>query len=346
VLHLGLDLSRKRLDTCLMRDDGTIVESGREGVDADALGSFGRRLAAFDEPVRGVIESMTGARFVHDTLEDAGIDVEMADAAKVKGFAPVTAKTDQIDAAVLADLSRRDLIPKVWLPDPHTRAARELVRFRTSLVKHRTMIKNRIHASLMTHGVANPTSDLFGVAGRRILDSLDVPEPWVSNIAEGVDMIEDLDERIATHRKRIIETGRDYHYVNHLVTIPGVGPILGLTIAAEIGDIARFATPNRLVSYTGLAPRVYQSGDTDRRGPLTKHGPTQLRWALIEATTHAARHQTYRTRHDNIRRRLGPHRGPKIARIDVARRIAVAAWWMCTRNEPFAPKGPNSPLAA
>lgn len=264
------------------------------------------------------VSSLTGlgARFVHDTLEDSGIDVEIADAAKVKGFAPVTAKTDRIDARVLADLSRRDLIPAIWLPDPQTRGARELVRFRVTLVKLGTMLKNRIHSTLMTHGIANPTSDLFGAAGRRLLDELDVPEPWAMNTAETLELIEVLDDRIGACRGRIIEQGARFRYVNQLVTIPGVGPILGFTIAAEIGDISRFGSAKRFVSYTGLASRVYQSGDTDRRGPLTKRGPRLLRWAFIEATTHGAR------------------------------RIATATWWMCTRNESFAPKGPRSPLIA
>ena len=86
----------------------------------------------------GVIESMTGARFVHDTLESLGWAVEIADAAKVKGLAPLAAKTDRIDARVLALLSQRDLVPAIWLPDPRVREERELARFRLHLVKHRS----------------------------------------------------------------------------------------------------------------------------------------------------------------------------------------------------------------
>src|SRR5207253_322971 len=84
-----------------------------------------------------------------------------------------------------------------------------------------------------------------------------------------------------------------------LVTVPGIGWVLAYTIAAEIGDISRFATPTKLTGYTGLCPRVYQSGQSDRRGALAKNGPRYLRWALIEATMHASRHPLYRDRHDN-----------------------------------------------
>ena len=72
-----------------------------------------------------------------------------------------------------------------------------------------------------------------------------------------------------------------------LLTVPGIGWVLAFTIAAEIGDLTRFASPKKLCGYTGLCPRVYQSGDRDSRGPLTKQGPKYLRWAMLEATMHA-----------------------------------------------------------
>ena len=95
---------------------------------------------------------MTGARFVHDTLERYGWEVEIADAQKVKGLAPLAVKTDRIDARVLAVLSQRDLVPAIWLPDPGVRGERELARFRLHLVKHRSQLKNRIHSALIASG--------------------------------------------------------------------------------------------------------------------------------------------------------------------------------------------------
>ena len=120
---------------------------------------------------------MTGARFVRDTLEALGWEVLVADAQKVKGLAPLACKTDRIDAQVLAVLSHRDLVPAIWLPDPRVRAEREQARFRLHLVKHRSMLKHRVHATLLTFGHPCPVSDLFGVAGRELLDRLAVPQP-------------------------------------------------------------------------------------------------------------------------------------------------------------------------
>ena len=128
MLYAGFDLSRKRLDYCLLDQDGLEVETGASPPDVDGLERLTRRLARHGQPIAGAIESMTGARFVHDRLEQAAVAVEIADAARVKGLAPLACKTDKIDAWVLAELARRDLVPAIWLPDPAVRAERERAR--------------------------------------------------------------------------------------------------------------------------------------------------------------------------------------------------------------------------
>jgi transposase len=122
--------------------------------------------------------------------------------------------------------------------------------------------------------------------------------------------------------------------------------VLAYTIAAEIGDIERFASPRKLAGYSGLCPRVYQSGERDLRGPLSKQGPRYLRWALVEAATHACTHPLYRERYTNTKTRIGKQRGAKVAQIDLARRLSAAIWHMLSRSERFAPKGATDPLAA
>src|SRR6266516_1268839 len=244
MLYVGLDLSRKRLDWLALDPQGEPTAIGSVAPDRDGLAKLGRRLG--DAAVLAVIESMSGARFVHDELELAGWDVRIADAAKARGLAPLACKTDRIDCQVLAELARRDLVPEIWLPDPQVRAERERSRFRLHLVKHR--------------------------------------------------------------------------YIPLLTTLPGVAWVLGYTIAAEIGDIARFASPRKLVGYTGLTPRVEQSGERDRRGPLRKNGPHHLRWALIEAAHTAGRDPRYQPIVARMRARHGKKRGSKIAAIEIARR--------------------------
>jgi transposase len=153
MLQAGLDLSRRKVDVCLLNDHGEHLDQLAVPPDVDSLKTLARRInEVHSEPVCAVIESMTGARLVHDTLEACGWDVEIADAQKVKGLAPLACKTDRIDSMVLAVLSQRDLVPAIWLPDPRVREERELARFRLHLIKHKSALKNRIHSTLINFG--------------------------------------------------------------------------------------------------------------------------------------------------------------------------------------------------
>jgi transposase len=208
MLHAGLDLSRKRLDVCLLDEDGEHLDQLAVAPDTNSLKRFARRIEeVHHEEVRAVIESMTGARIVHDTLEQEGWSVEIADAQKVKGLAPLAVKTDQIDSKVLAVLSQRDLVPAVWLPDPTVREERELARFRLHLVKHRSILKHQIHSTLINFGRPCPVTDLFGVEGRELLRRLEVPEPWRGNVDASLALIDDLEGQIDEVNSRLCSRG-------------------------------------------------------------------------------------------------------------------------------------------
>ena len=344
MLFVGLDLSRKRLDWQALDREGERVGIGAVPPDRDGLVKLAGKLDG--EPVQAVIESMTGARFVHDQLELAGWDVRIADAVKARGIAPLACKTDRIDCWVLAELARLELVPEIWLPDPAVRAERERARFRLHLVKHRSSLKNRVHAILFQHGIPNNHSDLFGTSGRRLLDQLALPEPWASTVTASLALIDTLDEQITACERELRALGADHPYIPLLLTCPGIGWVLAYTIASEIGDISRFATARKLVGYTGLCPRVDQSGERDRRGPLRKNGPNYLRWALVEAAHTACKHPLYAPVRERMRTRHGTKRGTKIAAIEIGRRLSEAIWHMLTTNQPFAPAGAAASLAA
>jgi len=344
MLYVGLDLSRKRLDWQALTGEGERVGIGAVPPDRGSLARLGQRLG--DTRVLAVIESMSGARFVHDQLELSGWDVRIADAAKARGLAPLACKTDRIDCWVLAELARRDLVPEVWLPDPAVRAERERARFRLHLVKHRRSLKQRVHAILFQHGVPCPQSDLFGPGGRCLLERLELPEPWASTVRASLALIDQLDAQISDCERDLRRLGATHPYIPLLTTIPGIASVLGYTIAAEIGDIHRFPTPRKLIGYTGLTPRVDQSGERDRRGALRKNGPNHLRWALVEAAHTAGRHPHYRPVVERMRSRHGRKRGSKIAAIEIGRRLTEAIWHMLTHDRPFAPAGAPTPVAA
>lgn len=129
MVYVGLDLSRKRVGLDALRGDGERVQRGAASADVDGLRQLARRLDGHGEPIVAAVESMNGARFLHHQLELHGWEVEIADAQRVEGLAPLACKADKIDAWVLAELCRRDLVPSIWLPDPGTRADRERARF-------------------------------------------------------------------------------------------------------------------------------------------------------------------------------------------------------------------------
>ena len=196
MLHVGLDVSRKRLDVHVVDEGMVTVEVTGVLPDRDGLRSLVERVGRHGQPVRAAIESMTGARYVHDELERLGWNVEIADAQRVKGLAPLACKTDKIDARVLAELSCRGLVPAIWLPTPEVRAARERARYRLHLVRHGNALKSRIHATLMTFGHQCPVSDLFGLKGRELLEELQLPEPWHTSVTTGLRLIDQFTQEI------------------------------------------------------------------------------------------------------------------------------------------------------
>jgi transposase len=114
---------------------------------------------------------------------------------------------------VLAELCWRDLVPEIWLPDPAVRGERERARFRLHLVRHRTSLKNRVHATLIAHGIACPVSDLFGLRGRQLLERLALPQPWQQTLERSLELIDDLDSEIDRLELELAELGASHRYI-------------------------------------------------------------------------------------------------------------------------------------
>jgi len=164
-----------------------------------------------------------------------------------------------------------------------------------------------------------------------------------ADVLAALALIDDLDRQITGIERELRRLGADHQYVPFLLTLPGISWVLAYTIAAEIGDITRFATPTKLCGYTGLCPRVYQSGDKDRRGALAKNGPRYLRWALIEAATHACRHPVYRERYQRNKAGWASSAAPRSPRS-----TSPAAWprrsGTCSPATSPSPQLPEAPL--
>jgi transposase len=197
--------------------------------------------------VRACLEMMSGALWVRDRLSGARWQIEVADARKVKSVAPLGCETDKVDARVLAELCRRELVPALWIPSLEGRAMRERLKRRLHLVRLRTSAKNRVFGPLTQWGFRIRLGRLRQPDAMELLESRGVPDVLRRSVAEALAVIELLDERIAPLDREFGPLARADRRVALLSTIPGIGPGLGLTIAAETGDVARFAKPRKLI---------------------------------------------------------------------------------------------------
>jgi transposase len=331
--YVGLDWAYRVAQWCALSPGGQVAGEGRIPADRDGLARLVLQVGA---EVKACVEMMSGALWVRDELVACGWQVEVADARKVKTVAPLAAKTDKVDARLLAELSRRELVPALWLPSLDERALRERLRRRMHLVRLRTSAKGRIFGLQTQWGVRVSLARLRRADGLTLLERAGVPEVWRRSVSECLALIDFLDARIEPLERELRPFAQADPRAVLLDTIPGVAELLALTIAVEVGQISRFAGPENLVSYGRLAPRVRQSGQArPRSGPLSKSGSRLLGWAAVEAAQQAWResnpwHQLYR----DVGGRTGNSNAAKAA---VARKILIAAWHMLSRNEPFNP---------
>ena len=330
--YLGIDWGTRRASWCALDEHGAL----REGVvPADQDGLSRLALTLDGDAVRGCVEMMSGAAWVRDQLALFGWEIRIADARKVKAIAPLACKTDRVDARVLADLARRDLVPEVWVPSVEERANRERLRRRSHLIRLRTSAVNRTFGVLTQWGLRRNLTALRAPGAIDELAAHGVPAVWRQSIVTLLGVIDGLDRQLEPLERELRPVARADERVQLLMTIHGVGELLGLTLASEIGDISRFPSARKLVGYSGLTPTIKQSGQSSRTGRLSKAGPDTLRWAAVEAAQQAWRptnpwHRLY----TETKRRHGKSNPAKAA---VARKVLIAAWHVLARQEPFKP---------
>jgi transposase len=284
--YVGIDWAYRRAAWCAVDQNGRIEGEGMIPADRDGLA---RLVLELGVDVRACVEAMSGAVWVKDQLELAGWSVDVAHAGKVRDIAPLACKTDKVDARVLAELCRRDLVPAVWVASAQDRAIKERLRRRAHLVKLRTANRNRIFGLLTQFGLRISFTRLHQPGGLELLERRGVPAVWRDSIAAHLDQIDDLQRRIRPIDQELAPIAASDARAQLLQTIPGVGPLIGLTFATEIGEVSRFSSASKLVGYAGLAPRIIQSGERSATGRVSKAGSRTLRWAAVEAANQAWR---------------------------------------------------------
>jgi transposase len=311
--YVGIDLHRRRSVVVRTTDDGQLLEAVQITNSSLALAEVMTRAGEHPEVV---LEATYGWYWATDTLAECGAIAHLAHPLGVKAFEYRRVKNDFRDSVDLADLLRMGRLPEAWIAPPATRELRELVRHRAKLVSMRSRCKAQVHAVLAKCGVAVPMSDLFGVAGTDLLDRLKLPAAYAARIASLRRIMDLLDFEVDVCAGLVKgRLARDPGYVA-VQTIPGIGPILGAVLVAEIGDIHRFPTPAKLTCWAGMTPLHRESDTTVRRGRITKQGSRLVRWAAVESVQRLPG----TTRLGAFRDTIAVKRGHNIAVVAAARR--------------------------
>lgn len=322
---IGMDIHRTFAEVVFW-EDGRLRPAGRIDMTRSGLEGLGRTLTKDDEVV---IEATGNAMAVVRVLGPYVARVIVANPLQVKAIAHARIKTDKIDAGVLASLRAADFLPEIWLPDAKTERLRRLVSGRNQVVRHRTRIKNEVHAILHAHLIPRcPHADLFGQRGRAWLDRQPLPDDEMAAIMRHLRELDRLGEDLVVLDREIAQTGMDNPAVERLLSITGINLTVAVGLVAAIGDIKRFSSPQKLVSYIGLNPRVRQSGlGLAQHGRISKHGRAQARAMLVEAAWAAAKapgplHAFFI--------RIRARRGHQIAAV--ARKLAVLCWHLLSKD--------------
>jgi transposase len=327
---IGLDIHRTFAEAVAW-DDGRLIRLGRLDMTRTALEGFGKSLRPSDEVV---VEATGNAMAVVRVLSPFVARVIVANPLQVKAIAHAHVKTDKIDAGVLASLHAAGFLPEVWTPDPETERLRRLVARRNQVVRHRTRIKNEVHSILHAHLIPRcPHADLFNRRGRDWLSRQPLPVDEKATIDRHVRELDRLAEDLDVLDREVAQGAIGNPSIERLITITGVNLTVAAGLVAAIGDIRRFTSPQKLVSYVGLNPRVRQSGlGLAQHGRISKVGRSHARAMLVEAAWAAAKapgplHAFFV--------RIRARRGHQVAAVAVARKLAVLCWHLLTKETDY-----------
>jgi len=335
--YIGCDAHKKYSIFTAISEVGKITPAQRVEHDRKSLRSFLETLPP-SSPI--AIESTGNWYWLVDEMEKAGHMPSLVHPAKAKLMMGQINKTDKLDAQGLATLARNGTLPVVWIPPGELRDQRELPRMRMVLVGIRTKLKNRIHATFAKYGITfDEVSDLFGGKGRRLLEkSLDeLPPETRHSVEEQLWLLDQVEQSISQAEKRIHQVIKEDHNMQLLRTLPGVGPILSIVIALEVGSVDRFPRAEKLSSYAGKVPRVNSSGGKTYYGKVRPDVNRYLKWAFTEAAN-AIVLQQHRLPDCHVLRlywRVRKHKGHAKAITAVGRHLAEATYWMLKNDEPY-----------
>jgi transposase len=339
-VYIGIDVHKKYCQAALMDKNGHIVRELRFDNTSQGASSLLTLARSIDPQVQAVMEPSANYWMrVYDKLEDEGVDVKLSNPSRTKAIAEARIKTDRIDAKTLAYLLRGDLVAESYVATRKNRERRALIRHRASLIRMRVEIKNRIHALLDKHELTHTYTDLFGKQGLEWLRNLQLPTPDREILQSNLQVVETLNEHIRSMDIQIAKDATSEEKAKLLMTMPGVDYYAAMVLLSEIGDVHRFSSDEKLVSWVGLAPQTHQSGDSNWTGHITRKGSKRARWILGQCAQTARLHDP---RMQEFYERIERKHGSQKAIVAVARKMLAIMYVMLIRNEPY--RGENARL--
>jgi len=274
--------------------------------------------------VRVGMEASGHAGWFERLLRELQFELWIGDAAEVRSKRVRKQKTDRQDAQLLLRLMAEDRFPRIWVADAENRDLRQLLWHRHRLVQMRTRVMNQLHVVALNEGLRRKKA-LWRAAGRNELESL-VLAPWASRRRQDLlDLFDQLTPKIQELTQALEEEVEKRPVTRRLMTHPGVGPLTALAFELVIGNPERFHCGKQIASYVGLVPSEESSGDRRRLGHISKQGNALLRYLLVEAAQVTVRSQPqWRSKFFHLAMR----RGRKIAKVAMARKLAVHLYWM------------------
>jgi len=296
------------------------------------------------------VETIGNWYWIVDEIEEAGMKPALVHARKAKLMMGSYNKTDRLDAHGLNLLQRNGTLPEVWIPPADLRDKRDLGRTRMVFTNMRTKIKNRVHSVLAKYALHDfeDVSDIFGKRNQeRLNQHINELPPQTKFTSQCLlNELASVQSKIDAIEKQMNEVYETTPEIELLMTIPGVGFLLAVVIANELGDVNRFAGPASLAVYAGTTPRVHSSGDKVRYGPLRPDVNHYLQWAYAEAANSICVNRKRRPgRHVNrLYTRIRSRRGHSKAIGAVMRHLAEATYYVLKKMEPY--REPKSKAAS
>jgi transposase len=333
MLIIGCDFHTRYQQIAMAREETAelLVERRLDHQSGEAH-AFYRDLQKAQEPVRVGIEATGPLHWFVRLLAELGHELWIGDSAKIRASEVRKQKTDERDALLILDLLLAKRFPRIWVPTPAERDLRQLLWHRHKLVSLRTMLGNQLHFLAMSQGLCRKQK-LFTKKGRAEFAGLTLG-PWAGRRREELlKLFDQLKTPIAELDRAVLEQAKRRDDAVLLMTHPGIGPVTSLAFVLAIGPITRFRHSKKIASYLGLNPSEESSGGKRRLGAISKQGNTMVRWLLIEAV-HPAVRQDPVLRQDY--QRLKFRRGHAVAKVAIARKLAVRMYWMLRSGAGYA----------